>query len=696
MPNFTLTTVEGSGSDNIRIGQVVEMAQGPILLNSQDGLQSYLREGTYVEAGYATELEQFSGVPTATGGSNIEGLGVRGYLVKLSNGDELFIQNAAVSYLSVGGTGPWVQRPNSSVTGLAAPLEQYDCSQAVVTTSGVLYAILGNKAYSSVDLGLNWSAVAIPKTPNYITSIVVANDGAVLFSGYASGDDNPALLSRLSSSGVFSEAAGYGASGTGYVYALLKTSNGHLYVYNNSTGIKGIYRSTDHGVTWGIVDSQETGAYGATNGTEIIYTTNTPGSLRYMNSSGVWSTITPSGFPSVGAAYVSYANGRFYAGTSGYKSKLYTATTVNGTWTQISLPAGKLYGSLIPAGGTSTKVVYTSATSKPLVTSDGSSVTFIDTVGKSFCNLYVTVGSSSLILVVDTVGTTDNIVTSTDGGVTWILRSTGFVVSKGIYYAGDNIFIAVHGSSSTGLIYTSYDGGVTWVSGSRYNMEASYITPGGVGTNIFAASPGGSFLVCSTSATTNSGINTSEDRGVTWGAKSLSKSLTNKTVTFFKGANKFVFGSSGETSTHFLFSMSMDFSSETNIPIPSAMAIRCVASSEEYLVAASNNRIYIFDKNFSLVKSLVSPSLIFNQSNVLIKHVADDVWVYSNGYNLGITYNNFDSAITLETSLGTSNSALGFFGTYSGNYAAAGVKNRGKAYGIPKRTTGTTKYLRIK
>ena len=61
---------------------------------------------------------------------------------------------------------------------------------------------------------------------------------------------------------------------------------------------------------------------------------------------------------------------------------------------------------------------------------------------------------------------------------------------------------------------------------------------------------------------------------------------------------------------------------------------------------------------------------------------------------LGITYDNFETTRTLESQTVFNTGA--FFGTYSGNYVASGCKNKGKAYGIPKRTTGTTKYLRIK
>lgn len=680
MPNFSLRTVEGSGNETVRIGQVIDMLPGPALIQSTDGIQKYLAEGNYVETGYSDELKVYSGVPGITGATTVGGMTGNGKALRTPSGDNLYIVNPGATWVQVGGVGEWIPRVGVLVSGTVPSshvMEEYGCEAVAITQSGVLYASFWGKVLKSSDYGVTWSDAGVSLTFAFVYSIVVTQDGSVLIGG-RDGDDFAAIR-RINAGGVHSTPTGYGDGVNGTIVGMTVINSGTVFAANTAGAV---YSSVDNGASWASSTSQSSAYSLATNGTEVILSNSLNSTLKVRNSAGTWTVITPGVIPT--ALFLNYVNGAVYGSSVG---TVYKSTDFGVNWTIVTVPSGYISGGRFSvAGNFGNSVVFRTFT-KPVVTLDNVTYSAINTVGcKSFSTRTIAVGKTSLVAVLDAFSTINNIATSSDQGNTWTIRSSGMMFNNGLHSVGDNTFIAVRGSSEARV---SHDGGVTWISGYVNNGTSSTFT-NDMSRNLVAKS--GSTLLMSLAAAPGE-VHYSQDNGSSF-YRAYTTLGNTSSVVYFQSANSFVVAGSLSSSNRVVRA---DVGAPSNyFPVTISGLnndVLCLETSKNMLAVLTSQTLYLMNSSFAVVTAVALP---VSSTNWYCKHVGQNTWIITTQSRMWITYDNFSSVTEIPRTAPFSNFNT-FFGVTNGSFITGGFTNKNKAYGLPLKegANDVSRYLRI-
>jgi len=166
-----------------------------------------------------------------------------------SNAHPHTLAYSPVGELFAGDFAVGVYRSSDGGTTWSDNLVDEGCNGLAVDSGGVVFAGLtytGNgRVHRSADAGAHWQSIALPgATPSFSTECFAFGEGGLVYAGAIDG------VYRSSDHGLTWQASSSGLAGR-HVRTMAAAADGHLFVHTLFPAqIDGLYRSIDGGTTW--------------------------------------------------------------------------------------------------------------------------------------------------------------------------------------------------------------------------------------------------------------------------------------------------------------------------------------------------------------------------------------------------------------------------------------------------------------
>jgi hypothetical protein len=352
----------------------------------------------------------------------------------------------------------------------------------------------GGGLFYSTNQGTNWVYSGL--IGEKVRSMAV--QGTNIFAGTHTG------VWHSTNNGVSWAATNNGTQTLDYIYAM-DTSG----IYLLAGGYGGISRTSDGGATWtletgGLPDMQYTlvGAFAGSSG-NLFCGVPGIGVFRSTNHGSVWSIVDSITLGNKAVRALAMADTNLFAGTEG---GVFHSTNNGVSWTEFNLNLGNLHVISLTLKGT-----------KIFAGTSGGGVYESDIASAGWTAVNTGLGDlTAYSLVVNTnlfVGTNGGVFTSTNDGGTWTAVNSGLTATRVYATAarGDTLYAGAYGSG----LFRSTDNGVTWTNTGVSNkyfhallVKGSFVGAGSEGGFFYSTNSGSTWAAAAT------GLGTADGRDV--------------------------------------------------------------------------------------------------------------------------------------------------------------------------------------